>query len=390
VGAVKDLLATEMKVCTKVVARFLEASIGVISGSFVVVSCLFIMLFTSALAVASLGTAAALGASDLTAETFIEQTSEDISALLAEWGMDRVFADEFSAVQVDGEALAHTPQDELEAAFAHANIATMHWNRLHRRLAPFRNAVVMPEAGDSAGPGAAGGARRSLQSTVEPDGYSGIRMNHNKSMVTFGNDMAILRTETGIDAVTPLLTIHGDLNISGTAYGDFPGSSAGDYGTSRGNPAKSCRAILQRNDAARDGIYYITRLGAKAPFRAYCDMSRGGLELVFKISHGVGGDAQTLWDDKSALNEETKYMNVLSNGHYSSSQKASAWKHNNLLAVNTHIMQARHMLACLQCCRQSAPAPSSSLCCPLDANIDGLTWYYWYNVGQHGGSVHDV
>ena len=281
----------------------------------------------------------------LTPETFLQQSSEDISELLAVWGLDKVFAEEFAAVQVDGEALAHTPTEELEAAFASANIAKMHWNRLHRRLSPFLLGGEQGASATSAGnadlefesPGSP--RRRLVESAVEPPGYSGIRMKRNRSLIAFGPDMAVLRTESGLSAYTSTFTVHGDLNVTGRAFGEFPNSKTDLFGSAVTTAAPSCRSILQRRSDAGDGIYFITRLGTEPAYPAYCDMTRGGLELVFKVTHGIGGDAVDLWTSTTGLNEKTRYMNILANDHYSSSRKAAAWDHDQLLAVHTHLMQ---------------------------------------------------
>ena len=179
--------------------------------------------------------------------------------------------------------------------------------------------------------------RRLAVSDHDLSDYSGVRMASNKSVVRFADDMAVLRQDDGLVVVAPMLTIEGDLKVEGTVYG----AASANLGSTADTAAVSCRSILQLDSSARDGIYYITRLDAEEPYRAYCDMTRGGLELVrynarchchchciacsgsfasnsgpltyqhtlfqvFKITHGVGGDAVDLWADTDGHNEETK------------------------------------------------------------------------------------
>ena len=68
-------------------------------------------------------------------------------------------------------------------------------------------------------------------------------------------------------------------------------------------------------------------------------MDRGGLELIFKISHGVGGDAVDLWETTDGVNEEKRTMNLLQNDNYCAANKQDVWDDDGFMSIHAHIMQ---------------------------------------------------
>lgn len=289
-----------------------------------------------------------------------------VSALLADWHLDAVFAAKFEAVKLDGDALAFSTEQELRDAFP--EVPGLHWSRLFRKLQPLR--IKNIESGGGPAGFAADSKKVGVPSNATPspitaemarsqhrvlqdaldidfDGYSGVIVAQNESLVKFGSDMAIVRTPEGLTVIAPKVSVTGDLDVSGafTIQGDelAAADSTQPYGKSGATAATSCRAILQRDSSAKSGTYFLNRLRQRSAYAAYCDMDRGGLELIFKISHGVGGDAVDLWETTDGVNEEKRTMNLLQNDNYCAANKQDVWDDDGFMSIHAHIMQGNRL-----------------------------------------------
>lgn len=281
-----------------------------------------------------------------------ELSTADVTSLLESWNLHKVFGDKFADVGIDGDALAFSTVAELQEAFP--SIPSLHWNRLRRKLAPLQpeQEVAAPSAAQhqprklKEADSNAASEHRMLEALVDMDlsSYSGVKIAQNDSLVKFGEDMAIIRTSEGLTVYTTKLTVDGDLEVTGDILGVSGVTvAANQYGRTADTAAVSCRSVLQRDGSATNGIYYLNRLKTRDAYQAYCDMDRGGLELIFKISHGVGGDAVDIWDSSDGLNENRATMNLLQNDNYAAANKEQVWDAPNFLSIHAHIMQGNRL-----------------------------------------------
>ena len=107
---------------------------------------------------------------------------------------------------------------------------------------------------------------------------------------------------------------------------------------------KSCQQIKAADPMASDGTYTIDPDGAGpgASITAYCDMKTdgGGWTMVLKLSSGVAGDANNLWNG-AALNESDPALLDLKKAtkHYVSGYIANYWNKGGVIVseVRTHV-----------------------------------------------------
>ena len=111
--------------------------------------------------------------------------------------------------------------------------------------------------------------------------------------------------------------------------------------------AISCQQIKQGNAMAPSGIYTIDPDGGGmgAPLKVYCDMvtDGGGWTMVFKVSSGVAGDANTLWTGAAQNENDETLLNVQKVAkHYVSGYIANYWNKGGVTVtdVRTHVYKA--------------------------------------------------
>ena len=111
--------------------------------------------------------------------------------------------------------------------------------------------------------------------------------------------------------------------------------------------AISCQQIKQGNAMAPNGVYTIDPDGGGmgAPLKVYCDMTTdgGGWTMVYKISSGVAGNANTLWTG-AALNENDMTLLDVQKAakHYVSGYITNYWNKGGVTVtdVRAHVYKA--------------------------------------------------
>ena len=160
------------------------------------------------------------------------------------------------------------------------------------------------------------------------------------------NAAAISSNEGAIASNTASISDHAD-SISSLTDAVATATGEGVPGT-KNNPAPSCRYILQTGGEAHNGHYWIDHGGAETPYQAFCDMKRGGLELVYKIEHGISGDPYSLWTGGGTNADTTTHNAVYQTGdHFVSDKLESFWDSagTNLNAVHAGVFNGNRRVA---------------------------------------------
>jgi len=160
------------------------------------------------------------------------------------------------------------------------------------------------------------------------------------------NAAAISSNEGAIASNTASISDHAD-SISSLTDAVATATGEGVPGT-KNNPAPSCRYILQMGGEAHNGHYWIDHGGAETPYQAFCDMKRGGLELVYKIEHGISGDPYSLWTGGGTNADTTTHNAVYQTGdHFVSDKLESFWDSagTNLNAVHAGVFNGNRRVA---------------------------------------------
>jgi hypothetical protein len=133
-------------------------------------------------------------------------TTNTSNLLLLLGNLGPAFESCFKANSIDGDAILNSPRELVEEACP--EIFALQWNRLWRRLESSLRPLKMTESFDQK----ERGSRRQLSSVIaELEGYSGIDMKNNNSIIKFGLDQAIYRSEEGIVVRAPSLRVDGGI-----------------------------------------------------------------------------------------------------------------------------------------------------------------------------------